>query len=281
MVLNKYRSRVDPIMKPIAQKLEKVNPDVLSWLAILFAVLAGYLFVAAWDYDHDLLLLAFLAIILNAVLDALDGYVARFTGKASRLGDYLDHVLDRYADAFIFGGIAISGYVHTPVGIVAIFGVFFTSYMGTQGQAIGLKRNYGGILGRADRLALLLLFTLAQWVYIVVTDDVYLVTLDMWGTDYPLTLLEVFMIFVAVLGNLTAIQRGTAAWKDLKQMEADGTLDAPEPPQGLVTVEAVDEDAAGEADETEEAMDVEAEEIIEVKASKGASGEAEEDEEEG
>ncbi len=242
MVLNKYRSNVDPIMKPIARKLKKVNPDVLSWLAIAFAALAGYLFIAAWEYDHDLLLLVFVAIVLNAVLDALDGYVARFTGKASRLGDFLDHVLDRYADAFIFGGLAISGYCHTPVGIVAIFGVFFTSYMGTQGQAIGLTRNYGGMMGRADRLALLLFFTLVQWVYIVVTDKVYLVTLDLFGTAYPVTLMEVFMVIVAIGGNITALQRGTAAWKDLKRMEADGLLEDPEAPQGLVTVEAVDED---------------------------------------
>jgi archaetidylinositol phosphate synthase len=273
MVLNKYRSRVDPLLEPVARRLQKVDPDVLSWLAIIFAVLAGYLFVAAWDHDHDLLLLAFLAIVLNAVFDALDGYVARFTGKASRLGDFLDHVLDRYADAFIFGGIAISGYCHTTVGLVAIFGVFFTSYMGTQGQAIGLTRNYGGIMGRADRLALLLLFILVQWSYIVVTDDVLLVTLEVWGTDYPLTLLEVFMIIVAIGGNVTALQRGTGAWKDIKLMEADGVLGQPETPQGLVTVEAVDEDGNGTA------RDDGSEEAIEVKASKRASDVSEEGDE--
>jgi phosphatidylglycerophosphate synthase len=233
-------------MKPMAQRLERVNPDTLSWLAILCAFLGGVLFVAAWEYDHDLLLLAFLAIILNAVLDALDGYVARLTGKASRLGDFLDHVLDRYADAMIFGGIAISGYCHAPVGILAIFGVFFTSYMGTQGQAIGLTRNYGGILGRADRLVLLLLFTLLQWGYIAVFDDPVLVTLDLWGTAYPLTLMEVFMVIVAVGGNVTAVQRGTAAWKDLKRMEADGLLEDPEAPQGLVTVESVEDEEGDE-----------------------------------
>jgi archaetidylinositol phosphate synthase len=246
MVLNKYRSNVDPLLKPVARRLENVSPDVLSWLAILFAVVAGSLFVAAWDLGHGLLLVAFLAIILNAVLDALDGYVARLTGKASRLGDFLDHVLDRYADAFIFGGIAVSGYCHTPVGIVAIFGVFFTSYMGTQGQAIGLTRNYGGIMGRADRLVLLLLFTLAQWIYIVASDEVFLVNLDIMGTAYPLTILEVFMIIVAIGGNVTALQRGTAAWKDIKQMEADGLLEAPESLQGPVTVESMDGDMDGE-----------------------------------
>ena len=267
MVLNKYRSKVDPIMGPIAKRMEKVDPNLVSWCAMVFAVVAGYLFILAWDHDYDLILLAFLAIILNAALDALDGYIARLTGKASRLGDFLDHVLDRYADAFIFGGIAISGFCHAPVGIVAIFGVFFTSYLGTQGQAIGLTRNYGGILGRADRLALLLLFILVQWGYTTVTDDLYLVTLDVFNTDYQLTILEVFMIIVAVFGNITAMQRGTAAWKDLRQMEADGLLDDPEAPQGLVTVEAEDEDETdGKADdEVDEGTEADTEEALEVK----------------
>ena len=257
MVLNKYRSAVDPIMRPIARKMEKVNPDTLSWLAIICAALAGYMFIAAGKHDHDLLLLALLFIILNAVLDALDGYIARFTGKASKLGDFLDHVLDRYADAFIFGGIAISIYCHYFVGLVAVFGVFFTSYMGTQGQAIGLTRNYGGILGRADRLALLLLFVILQWVYSAATDETYLVDLDLWGTVYSLSILEVFMIIVAIFGNLTALQRGVAAWKDLTEMEDAGILEAPETPAGLVVVttdegEASDDDDGGDEDEDEE-----------------------------
>lgn len=241
-------------MKPVARKMEKVNPDTLSWLAIICAALAGYMFIAAGKYDHDLLLLALLFIILNAVLDALDGYIARFTGKASKLGDFLDHVLDRYADAFIFGGIAISLYCHYFVGLVAIFGVFFTSYMGTQGQAIGLTRNYGGIMGRADRLVLLLLFVIIQWAYTVATDTAYFVELDIWGTIYPLSILEVFMMIVAVLGNLTAIQRGVAAWKDLKEMEAAGTLEDPESPQGLVVV-TTEEEGANEGDDGEAAED--------------------------
>ena len=94
----------------------------------------------------------------------------------------------------------------------------------------------------------MLLFTLLQWIYIAVTNDVYIVTLDLWGTAYPLTILEVFMIIVAIFGNITAIQRGTAAWKDIKEMEADGLLEEPELPQGLVTVEADDGDGATDDD---------------------------------
>lgn len=251
MVLNKYRSMADPYLGKVAKRMERVDPNVLSWLAFLFAVLAGVLFVVAGEVSDHLLLLAFLAIFLNAGFDALDGYVARLTGKASRLGDFLDHVLDRYADAFIFGGIAVSSYCHPTVGLLAVIGVFFTSYMGTQGQAVGLNRNYGGVMGRADRLAMLFLFILLQWVFAAVADRASFTTLDIQGEPYPLTIIEVLMVIVAVGGNVTAAQRGVAAWRDMRRMEAEGELAPPEQPQGLVTVET-EEEADGEADGEEE-----------------------------
>ncbi|MEF8832077.1 MAG: hypothetical protein V5A66_00990 [Candidatus Thermoplasmatota archaeon] len=34
-----------------------------------------------------------------------------------------------------------------------------TSYMGTQADAVGVSRDYGGIAGRADRLLLLIFFS--------------------------------------------------------------------------------------------------------------------------
>jgi len=252
MVLNKYRPLAEPYLDGAAKRMVGLDPNILSWLAFLFAVMAGGLFVAAGEVSHHLLLLAFLAIFLNAAFDALDGHIARLTGKASRLGDFLDHVLDRYADAFIFGGIAVSAYCHTTVGLLAVMGVFFTSYMGTQGQAVGLNRNYGGVMGRADRLMLLFLFILLQWAFSAVADRASFTTLDLWGEPYPLTILEILMVIIAVGGNVTAVQRGAAAWRDMRRMESDGELAPPEGPQGLVVVETegpADDEGGQEASE--------------------------------
>ncbi len=75
------------------------------------------------------------------------------TKVASAGGDLLDHVLDRYADIGIIVGLA-AGVSQRDLGIAAVTGVLMTSYLGTQAQAVGLDRVYGGLLGRADRLAL-------------------------------------------------------------------------------------------------------------------------------
>jgi archaetidylinositol phosphate synthase len=244
LVLNKYRHLADPYLTPMAKRMSSVHPDILSWIAFAFAILAGVSFWAAGRYGYHLLLLAFLAILLNALFDALDGWVARLTNVASKRGDFLDHVLDRYADAFIIGGIVLSAYSHFTVGLLALLGVIFTSYMGTQSQALGLDRNYGGLMGRADRLVYLLLATLVQWAFVLVYDRAHLFTLDVGG-GYPVTVLELLLIWIALAGHITAVQRGVVSWRALsEQMVHEGN--GKEGPKGGpgpdgVTVEVAEE----------------------------------------
>ena len=149
--------------------------------------------------------LAVLCILGNALFDALDGKVAKITGKTSKRGDFLDHVLDRYADVFIIGGIMLSVHCDWVIGLLALLGVIFASYMGTQAQALGCGRDYGGILGRADRLVILIIVPLIQFV----------VYLELNGRLWLFTPIEYAMIWFAFAGHFTAIQRGLRTWKRL------------------------------------------------------------------
>lgn len=216
MVLNKYRAAADRWLLPLARRLSGVEPDTLSWLAFSCAVPAGALLWLASEVSYHLLLLASVLLFLNALLDALDGWVARLAGKASPRGDFLDHVLDRYADVFIVGGIALSAYCGLGIGLLALLGVMLTSYMGTQAQALGLARNYGGVLGRADRLLLLVIAPVAQWVWQLVTGRPELLTVDAWG-PHGVTVMEVLMVWFAVGGHATAIWRASASWRELTE----------------------------------------------------------------
>ena len=131
------------------------------------------------------------------MFDAIDGKVAKLTNKATARGDFLDHALDRYADVFIIGALALSPWCRPPIGLLAIIGVLLTSYMGTQAQAIGYKRDYSGLLGRADRLALLIIFPFIQ--HIALHSALQL--------PWNITILELVLMYFAIVGNITAIQR--------------------------------------------------------------------------
>jgi len=205
MVLDRYRKAADRLLVPVASRLIHVNPNAVSWIAFLGAVGAGVSFFLG---GAGFLSLALILLFVNSYLDALDGRIARMAGKASARGDFLDHVLDRYADVVMLGGIAFNAvYCHLEVGTLALLGVLLTSYMGTQAQAVGQARAYGGILGRADRLVLLFLGGLIQ-----------LIVAPSGGVTFgagPLTFgpLEWFLVLFAVLGNATAIQRGVKTWR--------------------------------------------------------------------
>jgi archaetidylinositol phosphate synthase len=208
VVLDAYRHLADAVLNPLARRLTNVSPNALSWGALVSAGFAGtaFLFRGGWP-----LVAGALFVFLNALLDALDGKVAKMTGKASRRGDFLDHVFDRYADVFMLGGITLGPYCSQwPwLGLLAIIGVLLTSYMGTQAQAVGAGRDYGGALGRADRLVILVAAALLQAVY----DPNSVIDLGIGDVRY--TVLAWTMALFAVLGNLTAIQRGVATWRHL------------------------------------------------------------------
>jgi len=198
---------VDPVLFVIAKRFSKVNPDVLTWLALLFAVLSGIFFYFSsveMELLNYYLFFAALFVFLNGLFDAVDGKVAKIANKTSLRGDFLDHALDRYADVFMVGGLALSSWCRPSIGLLAVIGMLLTSYMGTQSQAIGHKRDYSGLLGRADRLVLLMIFPVVQHIALR-----YSLQLP-WNT----TVLEWGLIYFAVVGNITAVQRfySTLKW---------------------------------------------------------------------
>ena len=202
MTLDTLRPVADRLLDPFVAGAKRLGltPDAVSVLALLTAVGAG----AAFAFAAELRLLYLLGAVLvlwNGIFDLLDGALARELDSQSDAGDLLDHVLDRYADILIISGLA-AGVGQYALGLAAITGVLMTSYLGTQAQAVGLDRVYGGLLGRADRLALIgVVATVAA-----VVD----------ATALGLTAVGWLLVIFAVVGHLTALQRFYYAMQDLR-----------------------------------------------------------------
>jgi archaetidylinositol phosphate synthase len=199
-VLENQRNNIDPILKIIAKRFSKINPNVLTLISFIFAVISGLFFYFSsprLELENYYLIGASFFVFLNGLFDAIDGKVAKLNKKTTIKGDFLDHVIDRYSDVFIVGGLSLSLWCDLRIGFLALIGILLTSYMGTQSQAIGYKRNYAGILGRADRLVLLMIMPILQ--HIILHYNIYL--------PLNLTLLEWVLIYFAIMGNITAIQR--------------------------------------------------------------------------
>jgi archaetidylinositol phosphate synthase len=207
MVLDRLREKFNFLFAPLARKMIKVNPNTITWISLIFAIGAGVLFYFSSPEDalkNNFLLIGAVLVGINGLFDLLDGTIAHLAGKASRKGDFLDHAIDRYSDILIIGGIGLSAWMSTSwIALLAIIGVLLTSYMGTQAQAVGHKREYGGLLGRADRLVILLAVPIIQHLLLQFELSLPYFNLIEWA-----------LIYFAVVGNLTAIQRfwGTLKW---------------------------------------------------------------------
>jgi archaetidylinositol phosphate synthase len=193
MTLDRFRSVAGRLIVPFVSGAARLGltPNAVSTLAFAVAVAAGGAFYFAQG-TPALYLVGAVLVFVNGLLDLLDGALARELGTASKAGDLLDHVLDRYADIVIIVGLA-GGVGDWRLGIAAVTGVLMTSYLGTQAQAVGIDRVYGGLLGRADRLVLVGVVAL---VASFLPDALGAFSTVGW-------LLVVF----AIVGHLTAIQR--------------------------------------------------------------------------
>ncbi|WP_049984913.1 CDP-alcohol phosphatidyltransferase family protein [Halobellus rufus] len=207
MTLDQYRDLADRLLGPFVAAADRLglSPDGVSVVAFGFAVAAGGAFALATPFWYAL---GALFVFSNGWLDLVDGALARAQGVESDGGDLLDHVLDRYADIAMLVGLA-AGIDAYALGLAAVTGVLMTSYLGTQIQAVGLGRAYGGLVGRADRLAIIGVVALAAAVApLVVSGPVRPLGLSLVGW---------LLVFFAVIGHVTALQRFWGAWSDLTE----------------------------------------------------------------
>ena len=199
MVADDYRDFGARILDPIAEKIP-LNPMGISFLSLITAIAAGFSFYLVKEdlTNKHFFLIGSGMVLLTAVLDALDGIVARKRDLSSKRGDLVDHTLDRVADIIIIGGIAVGPVVRMDIGFAAIIGVLMLSYMGTQAQAVGAGREYAGLLGRADRLIVLMLVPIINYL----------------NNEY--NYMELMCYTFAIVCTLSAIYRFQRIWVELK-----------------------------------------------------------------
>ncbi len=176
------------IVNPIAGLINRtgLTPNMLTFIGLLLnvgvaAVLAGgSIRLGGW-----LLLFA-------ASFDALDGALARLTGRQSRFGAFFDSTLDRYSEAVIYGGLLIyyvdQGVRTEPLLVyAAIIGSLMVSYSRARAEGLGLECKVG-IATRLERVLIIAAGLILNQV-----------TLALW--------------LVAILSNLTAVQRIVYVWQ--------------------------------------------------------------------
>ena len=131
-----------------------IHADAISYLSIVASLIAAICF---WKSGARpwLLIIAPLFCYLRLWFNMLDGLVAFAAGKASSRGEILNDLPDRISDIVIFVGVAHSGFTNPLIGYWAAILAVLTSYVGLFGQALGVQRQFGGVMSKPWRMVAL------------------------------------------------------------------------------------------------------------------------------
>jgi len=193
-----WRETVEKGVDPIGEGLKRmgVSADVLTCIGILMSIATAVIIGAG----H--LRWGFVALLATGIPDLLDGAVAKASGSASKRGAFFDSSIDRFSDAFVFGGISWY-YAATETGTISVLPVavmsaaLITSYLRAKGELLGYDAK-GGIMERAERFILLAV-----------------------GLAFP-SILKIVLWIMLVLTSVTVIQRFFKVWKQATaEMHAD------------------------------------------------------------
>lgn len=162
-----------------------LNPNAIT---VTGCLLNGVAAVLAF---HHQFFIASIVFLLGSLLDAMDGAVAKVTGRVSAFGAFLDSTLDRVSEGLVLGGIGLMFAKQGdlwPVAscFVAIACSYLTSYTRAKAEALGVTCK-GGLASRVERVVLIAMgLLLATW----------------W-----LGALEVIVHVLAVTAAFTVVQR--------------------------------------------------------------------------
>ena len=183
-MLGKMRERYQKAMVPVGAFFSRTgfSPNVLTTIATIISLLSGIAFYVRSLWGGVLLIL------LTGFFDMLDGAVARASGRVTRFGAVLDHVLDRYAEYFIVIGTVLGGYVNWFWAVFALFGMIMASFTRAKAESVGgLKSCTVGIAERQEKLALIIGGAI----------------IENWVTGA----LTVCVVLAGILSHITVIQR--------------------------------------------------------------------------
>jgi CDP-diacylglycerol--glycerol-3-phosphate 3-phosphatidyltransferase len=168
--------------------------------------------------------------ILAAFGDIIDGLLARKTGLSSGAGEVVDAAVDRYSELFFFGGLVYYYRTHDQclfIVLAALAASLMVSYATAKAEAMGVEPPRGA-MRRGERAAYLM--TGASWTPICAT--IFAGSPSLALRELPIILA---LTVVAVVGNISVVQRLTAVAAMLRAREQAAKQQAFDAEEGIAT----------------------------------------------
>jgi phosphatidylglycerophosphate synthase len=173
-MLSHLRKAVGPLKRRAAEPIARsgISPNLFTVLGIPLSV------TAAWLFIHENPMLAFPLAVAAALIDFLDGEVARLQDKVTPFGNMFEAVVDRFVDSALLVALA----TRYPLAAACALGAsFLVSYVKARTGLVIITDNHDwpGMGDRSDRVAFILMAWLlhALTLYTLAVTILWLLTL--------------------------------------------------------------------------------------------------------
>ena len=179
---------LDAPFSPILKRI-RIHPNIFTITGFIITAIAALVI----PYNIKL---GGLLVLIGGLFDMLDGISARVNNKVTKFGAFLDSVLDRYSDAFLF--LSVAWYLASKgehnaafLSLGTLVGAFLISYARARAEGLGQECKTG-IMERPERIILLILATMTDWFVPV-------------------------LLVMFVLTHVTVLQRIYYVWKKMRK----------------------------------------------------------------
>jgi CDP-diacylglycerol--glycerol-3-phosphate 3-phosphatidyltransferase len=155
-VEQKARDISRPALEAVSRTLARwnISPDAVTYVGLLLTI--GVAVLAAMGEIRW----AGVAYIFAAICDAIDGTLARVSGKGSRFGAFLDSTIDRFEESIVLLGLSIhyarvGGLAEIPLILVVAVGSLMVSYTRARAEAVGVACKVG-FMTRPPRVTIMI-----------------------------------------------------------------------------------------------------------------------------
>ncbi len=219
------------VINPFVRLLIKMGltPNAVTTIGLVLNVGVAAIFVFGAEEGNrgDLSFVGWAgALVLFAGLfDMLDGQVARLGNMGSTFGALYDSVLDRYSELILFLGICYYLVAHhyflsSLFAFIALIGSIMVSYTRARAEGLGIECKEG-LMQRPERVITIGVTAIACGITASIIGGNH-----KWywpGTQFQvLETISIFTLplaFMAILTNITAVNRLTSAKKALEKKE--------------------------------------------------------------
>ena len=191
-MITRLREKVGKFLLYIGKvfTLLRVPPNLLTILSLIVMIIGFYLFII-----HGMLFIYILSIILSSFLDIADGAVARYSGRVTRFGGFLDSTVDRINDFILILSLKYMGFNEFIVYVLIILS-FLISYSRARAEGLGLKIEGIGLIERGERILFLM---------VIIVFSIYMFNVA-----------KIILYILVLLSIITLIQRILFIYKGLK-----------------------------------------------------------------